>query len=163
MRRRTLLHVLCMQSQSRHFEDVALQLLLKGADIDAGDEDKNTPLHLAVLYNNPAVIRFLVTHGASLTVQNAAKQTPEQLARSLNIQEAVDALIACAQVPLPPRTPFVMLCLENMLTVRWEPPMSRDGVPEVTLYEAEVVDLVSGEEKSLGDRYSRNSGDGDEN
>lgn len=163
MRRRTLLHVLCTQSQSRHFEDVALQLLLKGADIDAGDEDRNTPLHLAVLYNNPAVIRFLVTHGASLTVQNAAKQTPEQLARSLNIQEAVDALIACTQVPLPPRTPFVMLCLENMLTVRWEPPMSRDGVPEVTLYEAEVVDLVSGEEKSLGDRYSRNSGDGDEN
>ena len=153
-RHRTLLHVLCTQNPTRHFEDVAWQLLIKGLDIDARDEDGNTPLHLAVLYANPAFIRFLVTHGASLSIQNAAGKTPSQLATELNIREAIDALQACTLPPLPPAAPQVFLCPSNRLVARWERPISREGVPEVTLYEAEATDLGSGEWKGLGNQFS---------
>ena len=153
-RRRNLLHVLCAQNPVRHFEDVALQLLAKGVEIDAADEDGNTPLHLAVLYANPAMIRFLVTRGAALDRANTAGKTPVQLATELNISEAVDAFAACARVPLPPAVPQVFLCSEKRLVVRWKRPISGEGVPEATFFEAEATDLGSGEKRSLGNQWS---------
>lgn len=146
--------MLCTQNPVHHFEDVALQLIAKGVEIDAQDEDGNAPLHLAVLYANPAMIRFLITRGASLTVANSAGKTPIQLATELNISEAIDAFAACAKAPLPPAAPQVFLCSEGRLVVRWKRPISREGVPEATFFEAEATDLASGERRSLGNQWS---------
>ena len=138
--------MLCAQNPVHHFEDVALQLIAKGVEIDAQDDDGNAPLHLAVLYANPAMIRFLITRGASLTIANSAGKTPIQLATELNISEAIDAFAACA--------PQVFLCSEGRLVVRWKRPISREGVPEATFFEAEATDLASGERRSLGNQWS---------
>ena len=141
----------------RGFEDVALTLLAKGVSIDAPDADGNAPLHLAVLYANPALIRFLVSRGASLQLANAAGKTPAQLAEELQIGEAAEALRACALPPLPPAAPEVFVCDGERLVVRWAQPVRREGVPEATLFEVEALDVGSGERKSLGSALSGTS------
>ena len=99
----------------------------------------NTALHLAILYRNPAMIQFLLLHGASLTLVNNNSQTPMELALHLNNSEVLDALKAVSKKPMPPGTPKVFKCLDGMMVSRWEMPMTQAGVPVPVLYEVEVV------------------------
>jgi ankyrin repeat protein len=58
-------------------EDLAQQLIAKGADIKAGDEPAgNTPLHLAAQYGHVAVAKVLVARGADVNAGNKRDRTP---------------------------------------------------------------------------------------
>ena len=46
------------------------------ANVNAADNKGNTALHAAVTHRDPAVVRFLVDHGADVNRQNQAGQTP---------------------------------------------------------------------------------------
>jgi ankyrin repeat protein len=54
-------------------------LLSKGADINAGDENQDTPLHFAVRYDQEHAKEMLIDQGAVLTMRNAEKKTPLEL------------------------------------------------------------------------------------
>ena len=103
-----------------------------------------------MLYENTAMIRYLVVHGASLTATNALKRTASQLAADLNHVEALEALERVAETPFPPSCPLLHLCLQGLVEVRWSCPLQREGVPEVTLSEVEVTDCASGATATLG-------------
>jgi hypothetical protein len=47
----------------------------------------NTPLHLAVIRNNPDIVQLLIRNGADLDAQNPAGNTPLQLAKNPNISK----------------------------------------------------------------------------
>lgn len=99
------------------------------------------------------MIRFLVTHGASLTLTNAIHRTSVQLASDLNHVEALEALERVKEKPFPPSRPLVHLCLQGLqglVEVRWSCPLQYEGVPLVTLSEVEVTDCASGTTAVLG-------------
>lgn len=52
--------------------------------INIKDNNGNTPLHLAAMYNNYLVAVFLVSRGASKQIYNNDNQTPYTLAKSTN-------------------------------------------------------------------------------
>jgi len=47
------------------------------------DNNGDTPLHLAVKNQNFEIIKFLVEHGADLSIKNEQNQTPDELAAQL--------------------------------------------------------------------------------
>ena len=47
-------------------KEVIEQLLAKGSDVNAKDNDGNTPLSLATARSNAAVVELLKAHGAKL-------------------------------------------------------------------------------------------------
>lgn len=55
-------------------------LQVDGVDINARDEDSNTPLHYAVKSCNEAIIIALTHHGADPGIENSHKLTPRNLA-----------------------------------------------------------------------------------
>ena len=58
-------------------DDLAQQLIAKGADIRAGDEPAgNTPLHLAAQYGHIAAAKVLVASGADVNAGNKRDRTP---------------------------------------------------------------------------------------
>ncbi|KAL0819473.1 hypothetical protein ABMA28_007577 [Loxostege sticticalis] len=61
-------------------------LKMAGASLDVVDEMLQSPLHKAVLSNNPAVVQFLVDNGASKEAKDVLHYTPLDYARKLNYQ-----------------------------------------------------------------------------
>ncbi|KAL0868963.1 hypothetical protein ABMA27_007290 [Loxostege sticticalis] len=61
-------------------------LKMAGASLDVVDEMLQSPLHKAVLSNNPAVVQFLVDNGASKEAKDVLHHTPLDYARKLNYQ-----------------------------------------------------------------------------
>ena len=55
---------------------VCEKLLLFGADINAQDDDGNTPLHLAVRFSSKRSAKYLLKHGADATIKNKRGQLP---------------------------------------------------------------------------------------
>ena len=52
-------------------------LISKGADLYAMTEkDGDSPLHYAVMKNNPELVKFLIEHGAYINVKNKKWETP---------------------------------------------------------------------------------------
>ncbi|MDR2806579.1 MAG: ankyrin repeat domain-containing protein [Puniceicoccales bacterium] len=74
----TILHeiILCEGDIS----DIVEQLIRQGADINAQNKYKNTPLHYAVLVGNIEMVKFLVEHGANINITNKKEKTPLDLA-----------------------------------------------------------------------------------
>jgi len=54
-------------------------LLTDNLDVDMQDEKQNTALHLATKFKQYDTMRFLITHGASLNIQNNELSTPLHL------------------------------------------------------------------------------------
>lgn len=54
-------------------------LLSKGADLNAADEKRDTPLHFAVLYDQEVAKEVLIEQGAVLTIRNAENKSPLEL------------------------------------------------------------------------------------
>ena len=57
-------------------------LLQHGADINAHDQYKNTPLHTAIMSKNLEVIKPLLPFSPKLNLKNNEKQTPLMLAKT---------------------------------------------------------------------------------
>ena len=58
----------------------AVQLLVEaGADVNASDDDKMTPLHYASIWNDESVIYYLIEHDADINKKNCNGDTPFEL------------------------------------------------------------------------------------
>ncbi|XP_057651158.1 serine/threonine-protein phosphatase 6 regulatory ankyrin repeat subunit C-like isoform X1 [Diorhabda carinulata] len=77
-------------AQSGYVEITAF-LIAKGADVNAQNCMKNTPLHLSVLH--PPIMRLLIENGADLNMLNLHHNTPIYNAVSLNCLEVVCMLL----------------------------------------------------------------------
>ena len=71
----------------------AIQVLLEhGADINAQDGRRETPLHCALSRGDPQISRLLVEHGADVNAKDYTHTTPLHLA-SLNAPPAIAPLL----------------------------------------------------------------------
>ncbi len=69
-------------------------LIENGANMNAQDQDKNTPLHLAIINGRTETAKFLIEKGADIDAQDQDKNTPLHLAIINGHTEIVDRLIA---------------------------------------------------------------------
>jgi ankyrin repeat protein len=86
----TPLHATAFSKDGRKTAEL---LVKKGAEIDAGDSDGDTPLHLAVYTNNKAVAALLISKGADVNKTNYKGWTPLHIAASNNFKEIAAMLI----------------------------------------------------------------------
>ena len=83
----TPLHWACLKGH----REIALLLLERGADIEAGDEDGRTPLHFACLRGHVETALLLVRRGAEIDVADSSGKTPLQLAEQKGFGPALVA------------------------------------------------------------------------
>ena len=72
-------------------------LIEQGADVNAHDKGRSTPLHLAVspsfaFYANIGVLRLLLNHGANVDEKDGRGQTAFQIASLNGLSEIVTLL-----------------------------------------------------------------------
>ena len=94
----TRLHCFARNHQRNYTEEQQLRaieaLAGAGADVNAPDDDKQTPLHYAVIYSAPpAVIKLFVEKGAELNGQDKNRCTPLFLALASRKTEYADQLL----------------------------------------------------------------------
>lgn len=68
---------------------IAESLLTAGAEVNAG-EGMATPLHAAVTFNQPTMVRWLLDHGADVSAKDYNGKTPSELAN----EKGLDVLAA---------------------------------------------------------------------
>ena len=86
---RTALHYVTFNSIPRQVE-MALKLLNFGADVNALDNDRRTPLHHAAESSKARIIPLLVQRGASTGTKDTFKgKTPLELAANDHIKELI--------------------------------------------------------------------------
>lgn len=86
---RTALHYSVFNSMPRQLE-MAVKLLNLGADVNALDLDRRTPLHHAAESGKARIIPLLVQRGASTGTKDSLKgMTPLELASSDHIKELI--------------------------------------------------------------------------
>ena len=93
-RGRTCLHLFAMGSQAQAEIGAILDLLVteSGANLDAEDEEGNTPLHHAVMVGNLAMVQGLINMGACEYAQNQQGKIPLDLARRRKNRDIVTIL-----------------------------------------------------------------------
>ncbi|MYH39602.1 MAG: hypothetical protein F4154_01200 [Candidatus Dadabacteria bacterium] len=79
--------------------EILKTLIAAGADINVKDSDGKTPLHHAVVFNDPSIVKILVDAGADVYVKDkggffSSGKTPLQIARSKASAEVVKVLEA---------------------------------------------------------------------
>lgn len=74
-------------------ESMADLLLDHGANIEAKDRSKNSPLHQAVMLSKIEMVRMLLRRGASAAVYNGLGQTPVDIARFNGNRILLDILL----------------------------------------------------------------------
>jgi hypothetical protein len=85
-------------------------LLELGADIQATDNDENTPLHIAARFHHPDTVQTLVAHGADIHAENDMGHTPLQeplsACRNGNITQAaaIASILLTAGAAVTPKT-----------------------------------------------------------
>lgn len=78
------------------FEDAiesAKNLINYGASINTPDDEKLTPLHLAVKHNNIPGIKLLIKHGADISAKNVDGQTAYDYACCLELDEEIKKML----------------------------------------------------------------------
>lgn len=60
----------------------AAELIFRGVDPNGQDNDKNTPLHIAYLFDRQEMIQFLVSKGAQSTIRNLYGILPQDMSMS---------------------------------------------------------------------------------
>ena len=73
-----------LTSVKLNLEDVVLYLLDHGANFAIGDDNGDTPLHYAVLYDYPVVTDMLLYYGADINAKNKQGYTPLMIASYYN-------------------------------------------------------------------------------
>jgi hypothetical protein len=68
------------------------KMLEKGADPNAKDKDRWTPLHRATFEGHVEVVRVLLEHRADQTVKNILRKTPLEVARAWGHGEVVSVI-----------------------------------------------------------------------
>ncbi|KOM54787.1 hypothetical protein LR48_Vigan10g067900 [Vigna angularis] len=71
--------------------DIVEYLIIKGVDLNAPNEEKNTPLHWACLNGHVEVVKKLILAGANVSVLNRHERTPMDEAVSRGKLEVMDA------------------------------------------------------------------------
>lgn len=73
-----------------HHRDSCVVVLVEDgkADVNAQNDDGDTPLHLATKNIYPVVTKYLIEHGAILNVKNKAGKTPYDIANELKSDKA---------------------------------------------------------------------------
>jgi len=85
-------NALIFAAKSDSYKTVKILLEANAPSSWSTASDGNRALHWAVKNNNKPMIEVLLQHGADVTAQNTAKQTPIQLARSANQWECVETI-----------------------------------------------------------------------
>ena len=85
----TLLHGVVRYSIWDRQAPVFDLLLEKGADLEAKDDDGQTPLEVAVQYYEPLLVKFLLERGADLEAKDGHGQTPLMAAVQKSIRKTV--------------------------------------------------------------------------
>nr|POE81183.1 ankyrin repeat-containing protein p16f5.05c [Quercus suber] len=81
--------------------DVVEYLVNRGVDLNAINEEKNTPLHWACLNGHIEVVKKLILAGANVTELNSYERTPMDEAVSGGKMDVIDAInAAVAQLEL---------------------------------------------------------------
>lgn len=81
------------QAILRNKAEIAVFLLVKGADANSTNAAKRTPLHLAIDRNNPAIITALLKAGAKPNMRDSSGWTPLHHAGAKNQLETARALL----------------------------------------------------------------------
>jgi len=76
----TALHISCREGNI----EVVIELLKKGANIEATTKKRNTPLHVASLGGKLEIVRLLLEHGAEVNKQAENEMTPLYMAAQEN-------------------------------------------------------------------------------
>lgn len=74
------------------------KLLQNGENVNAQNEQGNTPLHYAVALNNADIAELLLSYGADMNIENAKGWSPLKIAQKKDVQQVTDVLIAAAQM-----------------------------------------------------------------
>lgn len=89
----TLLHFAAQHGSSNGTEIVKL-LIANGAKVDAKNHIDQTPLLIAVIYNNPAGAKMLISHGAKVDARSGCGMTPLHYAARNGCCDVAAVLIA---------------------------------------------------------------------
>ena len=68
-------------------------MIQNGADVNAADNDGNTPLMHSVISENVKVIEILIENGANIEVKNAEGKTAYELAQEQGVSEDLLTLL----------------------------------------------------------------------
>ncbi|RMF14683.1 MAG: hypothetical protein D6758_11095 [Gammaproteobacteria bacterium] len=85
--------------------DISRMLIDAGAQVNAENNQKVTPLHFAAIYNRPKVGQILLAHGADRKARTIFGQTPAHLARTTKHQAFLDLLESSSAEPASSASP----------------------------------------------------------
>lgn len=84
-----------MQDKGRiNYSEIMDLLIARGANIEAGNNSKQTPLHIAVEANNKAATEFLIAHGAKIDSWDSSRESPFFIAVDAGHLELAERLLA---------------------------------------------------------------------
>eukprot|EP00051_Salpingoeca_urceolata_P013727 m.173696 g.173696 ORF g.173696 m.173696 type:complete len:882 (+) comp17876_c0_seq4:380-3025(+) len=151
----TLLHVCCAHG----LLEAAEALIHSGAELDARDDDNWTPLHAAVAWGHPHVVRYLASLGSDVTAQTLAGEklidlVPEDDRTMTAVVRGVlaeaeqrktkEAVSNSVVVQPASAVPAVLLEQPAISVVENTPPRERKVMPAVTSSAADVAVSSSG-------------------
>jgi len=70
-----------------------MSIIERGANVNAQDQNGNTPLHLACVRHDAAMIDYLLAHGANRNITNNAGRTPVNLIESMDYEQAKNYIL----------------------------------------------------------------------
>lgn len=97
---RTALHALA-KSNDPYFRAYARNLVARGMDVNAEDNDGCTPLHLAVRHNSTVMTEMLIAAGADSAKKDKAGHSPYSLAQNFSPRKA-EAYLQLLRVDVAP-------------------------------------------------------------
>ncbi len=74
-------------------------LLKNGENVNAANEQGNTPLHYAVATNNADMARLLLQYGADMNAENTKGWSPLKIAQTKNVAEVTEVLMEKLKQP----------------------------------------------------------------
>jgi cytohesin len=84
-----------MQDKGRiNYSEIMELLIARGANLEAGNNFKRTPLHIAVQANNKAATEFLIAHGAKIDSWDSSRESPFSIAVGAGHLELAEMLLA---------------------------------------------------------------------